>query len=172
MVHITLRLYEDGVLCVQLHVLLLCSERCHAASLASVIKQDSQSHRGFTRCSLSASLPKNFKPSFLCPFLYPVSLFSLPRVPLVLPMQQTKAHTPTPTHTHTHNFSAVRVMITSCQIEREREREGSRIEALQAVQRCTNACVYLLLAGKGCHDEDRTKHTWTTYGDTVTKETQ
>lgn len=34
-----------------------------------------------------------------------------------------------------------------------------------------NASVYLLLAGKGCHDEDRTKHTWTTYGDTVTKET-
>lgn len=33
---------EDAVLSVQLHVLLLCSERRHAASLATSIRQDSQ----------------------------------------------------------------------------------------------------------------------------------
>lgn len=38
-------------------------------------------------------------------------------------------------------------------------------------QRCNNTYVYLLLAGKGCHDEDRTKHTWTTYGDSDKRNT-
>lgn len=43
MFHITLRLYEeDAVLFVQLHVLLLRSQRRHAASLASIIKQGRQ----------------------------------------------------------------------------------------------------------------------------------
>lgn len=103
-----------------------------------------------------------YLPSFI-PCFISNPIFS-PEVPLVLSMQQTK------THTHNLNLlSAVRVMIIQSQRERKKEK-GELRKVLQAVQRFRNACVYLLLPGKGCHDEDRTKHTWTTYGDRVTTE--
>lgn len=120
------------------------------------------------RAARSQHHSENIKiPSFLCPlFLSSQSAFSAPHA-------ANKG-----THTHTQLQSPLCCQSdNNCQ--RERDREGGKIkgekkelkEELQADQRCKNASVYLLLAGKGCHDENRAKHTWTTYGDTVTKDT-
>lgn len=77
-------------------------------------------------------------------------------------MQQTKAHK------HTNSISSVLLERYSNDSETDREKE----EKGRVAQRCKNTSVYLLLAGRGCHDEDRTKHTWTTYGDSDKKTTQ
>lgn len=149
----------------------MCSFRtsCCAHSVAMLLLSPASLSRTATatkalRAARSQHHSENIKiPSFLCPlFLSPQSAFSAPHA-------ANKG-----THTHEHNFNllcAVRVIITARERERETGKEEKKEvkEALQADQRCKNASVYLLLAGKGCHDEDRTKHTWTTYGDTVTK---
>lgn len=154
----------------------MCSFRssCCAHSVAMLLLSPASISRTAAaskalRAARSQRHSENIKiPSFLCPlFLCPI----LPECLQCSPCSKQRR-----THTHTQNFnllSAARVIITQCHRERERDREGGKIkgkkelkEKLQADQRCKNASVYLLLAGKGCHDEDRTKHTWTTYGDT------
>ena len=71
---------------------------------------------------------------------------SPPTVPLVLPMQQTKART------HTLHFKLLSALLECSNSVQQRERqEGGKKELheeLQADQRCKNASVYLLLAGK------------------------
>lgn len=80
-------------------------------------------------------------------------------------MQQTKgASAHEHTHTHTLLISLVPLEREEVSAKQEDKREGG-----EGLQRRQGASVYLLLAGTGCHDEDTTKHTWTTRGDTVTK---
>lgn len=74
--------------------------------------------------------------------------------------QKARAHT----NTHTLLISSVPLEREEVSAKQEDKREGG-----EGLQRRQGASVYLLLAGTGCHDEDTTKHTWTTRGDTVTK---
>lgn len=149
--HITLRLYEeDAVLCVQLQVLLLGSEWCHAVlSNQPLSAGQPQPQRLHVPLALSITLKdKNT--------LLPLSLILQlnppfpPRVHLVLPMQQTKMNVHTRRHTLLSPLCCQGVI---SQFFRDKEggktKEKKKLnEELEADQRCKNASVYLLLARK------------------------
>lgn len=127
MFHITLWLYASSWRCC-----VMCGRRrpsCWApGAVMLLLSPPSLSRTARATKALRVARSQHQPESSLLPlFLVFVSntLFSPPRVPLLFPMQQTKAK-------HTHNFnllSGVKI-ITPCQRERERERfkEGGEIK--------------------------------------------